>query len=199
MSKVPSWFTNGRTDPKHGALIAVRAFSCIFLTTELGWLLTWAVLTGITIKNGTGTMTADDPLTYAEAGFTALAAPHTAIIPAIFAIWNDIDNACNAAACVLPKPALTWFVVPLLTIPFDVLLYLFNKKYFELYAEAPNHWAVVLSTFQLCSSVIISAYALIFYCVLQSKVRNKNADREIKPQQQQAVDAYYRSSPRNAL
>ena len=161
---------------------AVRATSIILLAGEISWLLAWASKTGQDIQKGRGDLTPTDTLTVSQSGFTALAAPHTSLIPALIAIWTDVESSCDDVQCNLPKPALTWFIVPLLTIPFDVLFFKFNQKYFEKYIGDSNRWPAALSTYQLASSCAVSFYSIVLYVVFVYNKRSPKRSLKLQAQ-----------------
>lgn len=186
-----SWFT-------------VTAIPSFLIIADVLWLLIWVGLTWRDIDNGTGLLDTNDSLLVSQAGFTALAAPHTALIPALLSMRSDLEKACTQEdKCKFPIPALTWFVVPALTIPFDVLFYKYNNKYYDKYVHDNTKWPVPLSAYQLSISCSVCAYAFYTYFYIAWPVWPfsmcwRKQSREIKPVQS-LPSAYYRSRFDNDL
>lgn len=62
------------------------------------------------------------------AGFIALAAPHTVILPTMLAIINDIEKHCTQKNCLLETPHWQWFIFPTLVLPLDGLTLAYNLR-----------------------------------------------------------------------
>jgi hypothetical protein len=153
----------------------IYAIGVLLLLAELGWFASWIAFSAKDIADGTGVMDKNDPLNRAQTGFTALAAPHTALMPAVLAIVNDIRKSCTRRdRCALKTPAITWFTIPMLALPFDVLQYCFNRKYFNLHVGEPNAWPVRLSLYQVVNCLLIGTWSTLVYAAIFWNVRSAN-------------------------
>jgi len=146
--------------------VGVIVTGALLLALELGWIISWAISVGIDIGNAEGTLDFNDPLQRSTNGFLALAAPHTALIPAIFAIISDVVGACkNKGACTFGEiPPSQWFIFCWVVVPFDVLQFLYTSKLKALYFSqsttlARNNYYHTLSILQLVSSSTIAFWA----------------------------------------
>jgi hypothetical protein len=113
----------------------------------------WALWIGITAKF----VERGDNL--ALAGFTALVAPHTVIIPTVFAILHDIGKNC-VKMCRLETPPWQWFVFPLLVIPLDALTLAYNRKTVE------NKEVIFASWWALADAIAVAVWAAASYLLL---------------------------------
>jgi len=172
----------------------VRRIGYAFIFAEIAWLLSWASFTGMDIVRATGALTPDDALLRSQTGFIALAAPHTALVPAIYGILTDLKNACKGDKCTFGKfPPLQWFIFPLVVIPFDVLEFLYNRKLKELVFDKSSlkhkDYYYSLSIFQLVNSCLIISWAfLVFFIIARKEPISK---REKEPV------SYFASNPPN--
>ena len=100
------------------------------------------------------------------AGLTALAAPHTALAAVVVAINYDVAQHCRDGSCTDLLPPVTWYLVPFLAIPFDVL---------QLHANAnflPDASAAVgLAAISLFLSASVSTWSLVAYFVVREATR----------------------------
>jgi hypothetical protein len=126
----------------------------------VGWLC-WFVLSLIDM--------ADDKLDIGVAAFSALAAPHTSIIPAIFGILYDIRDNCTAGVCKLSTPAFTWFIFPVFAVPFDFIQYFYNARYYK-----DDHWTDALGMYSIVTGIFACVWSFTTYGVIDARVR-KNA------------------------
>lgn len=121
----------------------LRNLGVALIVMDVLWVVAFVVLTGYEIQLASSS---------SSTGFTALASPHTALIPSLFNIMNDLYHHClkSGGACKLTMPAITFYVIPLLIVPYDVLELAFNVKF-----EGSNNWSVYLSAYGLFTSTCI--------------------------------------------
>jgi len=110
-------------DPPNNRLFEIRAEQQGWFLVGLdivSWLL-WISITASFIERR------KDELTLL--GITALAAPHTIIIPTLITIINDLHNHCREnGTCSLDMPRIQWYIFPTLVVPYDVITFVYNLK-----------------------------------------------------------------------
>lgn len=97
----------------------------------------------------------ENKLQTAEATFSALAAPHTAIIPCIFGIIWDLKENCKDGECKITTPSFTWFLFPFFVVPFDVIQYIYNSKIYK-----GDHFTQTMSIYSIVEFTTLSTRAL---------------------------------------
>jgi hypothetical protein len=158
----------------------VRAIGYALVLSDVAWLVTWFAFVVRMIESGNGSLAPGDDFQLAEAGFTALSAPHIAIIPSVLALIQDLEEACSGEYCTRQTPQLNWFVIPFLALPFDYLLYSFNTQYESIANHAENQFQVKISIFQICNSTFAILWSLFVYWVINRNYLFETCGKEKK-------------------
>lgn len=117
----------------------------------------------------------NDKLEIGVAAFSALAAPHTCIIPSIFGILYDIRDNCANGVCKLSTPAFTWFIFPIFTVPFDFIQYIYNDKYYH-----GDHWTDHLGMYSIVTGLLACFWSFITYGIITLRVSD-NVSKQTDP------------------
>ena len=93
-------------------------------------------------------------------GITALAAPHTVIIPTLVAIMSDISKHCRSdGTCSLETPHLQWYFFPTLIVPYDALTLAYNIRAF---GNERGSWAPVsAAAWSLFNSLLVVVWSYV--------------------------------------
>jgi len=138
-------------------------FGFVFLITDILWWALWIAYTARDIHR--------NRLSDASAGFNALASPHTAIIPSLIAIMFDIVNNCTDDICKLTTSPFTWWVFPLVVIPYDFLELYYNEKTYG----GKFNWQWRLSLLGMINSFFIFFWSTSAYFVLYRRYAKRQA------------------------
>jgi len=109
------------------------------IAQDLGSWFLWIAVTAYNLSRG------GDRLETAALGFTALAAPHTVIVPTLLAIMRDVRMHCASdEACALETPQWQWYFFTPLVLPLDVLSLVYNRLKFpdDKAVQAAGWWAL---------------------------------------------------------
>ena len=148
----------------------VSALGLALVAADAVWLLSWVSMGAYSMPSGGAGM---------GRALTALASPHTALLPAMLSIRFDVSTHCNKNLCIALTPPVTWFVVPLLAVPFDVLQLGWNVV---LHGDGGTA-AVVLSAYALFVSVCAALFSAVAYFTIYHAVKdNATQNGEVLPQ-----------------
>jgi hypothetical protein len=139
----------------------------IILVADFAWWLSWISLMALSLTRG--------ELNDSTAGFNALACPHTAIIPTIFAILHDFYTNCTTEVCTVSTPAFTWYVFPALIIPYDALALSYNALYY-----GQHHWTFGLSIYTVIVSCFTALWSFSSYWSIIAERSSQGALQPLK-------------------
>lgn len=138
---------------------AVSLIGLLLVVTEVLWLSSWIALGAYYVyTEGYG-------VGFGRA-LTALASPHAGLLPALMSIRFDVSTHCNKNFCSALAPPVTWFVMPLLAVPFDVLELFGNVAL----SGSGSLASIVLSSFGLFTSMSVSAFSALAYFTIYHAV-----------------------------
>ena len=136
----------------------IRLIGWTLLACEAACTTAWVIAT--VYYNAVGNFT------LSSAGLTALASPHTALAAVVVAINYDVAQHCRDGSCTDLMPPVTWYLVPFLAIPFDVLQLHANANFLP-DASAP----VALAAVSLLISVAVSTWSLVAFFVVREATK----------------------------
>jgi hypothetical protein len=166
-----------KIQPKYRAVYIVG--ECILLA-DFGWWLTWVAFAIRSLSHR--------QLNDSTSFFDALASPHTALIPTMFAILSDLYNNCNTEQCQVTTPAFTWYSFPILMIPYDAISLSYNIQYY-----GKNHWTYGLSIYTLIVSSLTALWSISCYAAIIS-ARNSRRVETVKDGESPPVAAPRRAA-----
>jgi len=145
---------------------ALQVIGYALLCVDVVWWLTWVVFTGLDIRAG--------KLDNSATGLSALSTPHTTIIPTLVSIQWDLYKHCNNGACTLKVPPPTWFVVPAVLLPRDVLGY-----YLQARRGDATDYQTVLSLLSLVVSSCVLAWSVVSFATIFDAVSRRKTPAKL--------------------
>lgn len=138
--------------------LRIHLVTVILIVLDSLWLVGWIITIGASIEN----MDSYD----SNAAFTALAAPHTAIIPALFTVAVSFRRAIRENykdEDAVAQLDFGWLLSPLLAVPFDAAL---TRMLFR--TDKTNALTWGLACYGMCVSVATSVFMFfVFYEISQ--------------------------------
>lgn len=140
------------------ALVMLGGF---LLFCDFGWWLSWISFCGNDLTHNN--------VFRGSCGFNALASPHTALIPAMISILNDIFNNCSTTECKLSTPNYQWFIITIIVVPYDALLLKLNSLQYGLL----NDYSTVLPIYALVNDACVFGWAVASFFTIRSHLAAK--------------------------
>ena len=154
-------------DKLEGKYRIAYVIGVIILFADMAWWVTWISFGARSLNNKN--------VNDGTAFFNALASPHTALIPTMFSILNDLYANCNTANCQVTTPPFTWYIFPSLMIPYDAISFAYNKLVY-----GKKYWTYGLSiyTIAMSSSTAIWSFTCYFLIVWKPPKKEQREQNE---------------------